>query len=287
MKKTGAHPNLETLEERTSCSALHPGHFALANSRHHPTHKATRAAQHAPAHPSARLRAFDYLPQQPPQYCAVDLNFPWGMHLNDTLGDCVAAAQINILESQLQTIGYRVVFPDSSALVQYERVGGYVPGNPATDRGETVISAELDWVRNGYLDPSGYTHKALAWGPVNFRNYDKLAKAVYLYGGVTLTCALPSDSITQFVNHQTWTVTTGPGGAPWSGGAHEIAVNGYNYIGPLGVTWGREVQMTWAWMSTYCTEGYATVTVDECYPNGHTPQGLTTKQLISDLKYVS
>lgn len=305
MHRKNITPNFENLEDRLACSVA-PHHLAIHHAtahfqanHHQPVqhpaqhHPATQhPAPHHPAlsHPAPHRAAprwqATYIPYVPPTYCSANPNFPWGLHLNDRIGDCVTAAEINVLESQLQTLGIWCNFPDSTALAQYERVDHYVPGNPATDNGETVISAELDWVRNGYTDPSGYLHRAVAWGPVNFRNYNLLARSVYLYGGVTMTCALPADAINQFMAGQTWTVTAGPGGAPWSGGGHEICVNGYNYTGPLAVTWGREIQLTWAWMSKYCTEAYATVTNDECLPNGHSPNGPTLSQLVADLRTV-
>lgn len=284
MKRRRLNPSLEALEDRTACSTMHPAHHAMAAAHHPAPHHP--AAHHPAAHHPAPFRFAMFLPNVPPIYCSANPAFAWGYHLNDKLGTCVTAAQINLLYSQLQSVGYVMAVPDSSALLQYQRVGHYVPGNPATDQGESVIAAELDWVRNGYLDSSGHPHKAVAWGAVNFRNFTKLARAVYLFGGVTMTCALPSDAITQFEAGQTWSVTAGAGGAPWSAGSHEICVNGYNAVGPVGVTWGKEIQLTWGWMAAYCTEAYATVNHEEIAPNGHAANGLTLNQLVADLKAV-
>lgn len=298
--------NLETLESRTSCSALSPGPLTHGKDKKHEYLDPAAQVQYlvvsgassvsSASSASITSSAFSHavrprlgsLPWIPPIYASCDPWYPWGYHLNDRLGTCVPAAEVNVLEAQLHSVGYSWSVPDSSVLTQYERVGHYNPSNPATDQGETVVAAEFDWVRNGYKDPSGYAHKARAWGPVNFRDNYKLAEAVYLYEGVTLTVALPADAITQLQSGQIWSVTGGPGGAPWSSGAgHEVAIIGFNYTGPITVTWGRPQQATWAWMQTYGTEAYATVNPDEIGPNGRAANGLTITQLIADLRYVA
>lgn len=285
MRRNCLCPSVENLESLTSCSSLLPGNLLTSQENDHRPKYVELAANTAVAPASRRIR--DFVPGPPPVYCSTDVGQNWGYHLNNVLGTCVPAAQINVFYAQMESAGYYFQVPDSSVLIQYERVGGYVPGNPATDKGEWPMAAEFDWMHNGYLDPSGYTHRAVACGPVDFRNYTKLAESVYLYQGAILSVALPADAITQFVNGQTWTVTAGPGSAPWSAGGHEVAIVGYNYTGPIAITWGRVQQTTWAWMSTYGTECEATVNSEEISPNGHAVNGLTINQLVADLKYVA
>lgn len=294
MRRQSFKPTVEDLEPLTSCSSLLPGNLLKHQEQDNLPKYIDQAVLPVSSTSldstflnSTTLVSASYVPPPPPVYCSTDVGQNWGLHLNNVLGTCVPAAQVNILTAQMESAGYYFQVPDSSVLLQYERVGHYIPGVPSTDQGEYVMSAEFDWMQNGYLDPSGYTHKAVACGPVNFRNYYALAESVYLYQGVTLTVGLPADAITQFVNCQTWTVTAGPGGAPWSGGGHEVALVGFNYTGPIAITWGRVQQMTWAWMSTYGTEAYATVNTEEISPNGHAVNGLTLNQLVADLRYVA
>lgn len=297
MKCHRVRPVVDHLELRECLSTVHhiPHIMHLATpsfASHHAALPLGRpmAGHAAPRHwPAFRFQpAPAPVPPLPAAYMSADFGNQWGYHLNQILGDCVTAAEINISEAQLHTSGYSVIYPDSTALDQYMRVGHYVPGNPATDQGEWPLLGQFDWISHGYTDITGYTHRAAATGPVNFRDPVKLTRAIYLYGGVTLTVALPADAIAQFEAGQTWSVTAGAGGAPWSGGSHEVAAVGWDTQGHIELaTWGRTQWADLSWVETYCTESYAAPSQDQITPNGHALNGLTLSQLVTDLRYVT
>ena len=107
-----------------------PAHGRLGRNDPHPED----------THP--RLKLGKYLPAVPAPPAEVDFYSKveaWGMLLNDQLGDCVAAAIGHVVESESSYAQpAEVVVTDAEVLAQYERVGGYVPGQPNTDQGENV-----------------------------------------------------------------------------------------------------------------------------------------------------
>lgn len=272
-------PAAESLETRDLCTVVHPLPHAAV---HHPV-VAIQLAHHArlgaAIHHWAQRRAAAWAPT--PAFSYVDVSQNWGMHLNDSLGDCVPAAFANVEIVQAQATGHPFWPSDTSVLLAYARVSGYVPGRPETDRGEWAMAGIMDWERNGFDG-----HRARAWGIVNRRNHYQVERAVWLYGATVATVALPLDAVTQYKHGQYWDVTAGPTGAPYSAGGHEVAVFGWTPTGPLLGTWSTTVQATWAWWDTYVTENDAVLTYDWT-ANGVAPSGLNSSQLQNQLRHLT
>jgi hypothetical protein len=258
-------PSCRNLEERVLCA--HPIH-ALPSA--HPTRALARAVPRA-------------LNISLPQALAwFPTNVPVPTHLNvgaNGIGDCVTAALDNTIIVQSTAVGYPDYPSDAATLAQYERVGGYQPGNPATDQGEWPLSAELDWTTHPLEGV-----RAISFAGVNFRSIAAIERGVFLYGSVQLSVALPLSAVDQFTIGQTWDVSTGPRAAPYSAGGHELDIDGYDPTGPLALTWGRTVQLTWQWVDTYANQAFATLTNVWTYPTGRAPNGFSQSQLLTNLK---
>jgi len=104
--------------------------------------------------------------------------------------------------------------------------------------------------------------------------------SMYIFGLAYLGIALPKTA----QNQQVWSVTTTKGdGAPGSWGGHCVIIVDYNAIGPVCITWGQQLQMTWQFYQTYCDEAYAILAPDWLNSRGLTIDGFNGIQLRADL----
>lgn len=92
------------------------------------------------AHDPRTLQFGNYaaaLPAPPPARSWFVHQIPdYGVMLNDTLSDCVPAATGHAVQIWTSdATGVMATVPDSAILAAYSLMGGYVPGNPATDQG--------------------------------------------------------------------------------------------------------------------------------------------------------
>jgi hypothetical protein len=154
----------------------------------------------------------------------------WGEMLNNQLSDCVAAT---IGHSQLcwaANASTPVVVPDSAILTQYERVGGYVPGQPATDQGEVMSDALADWTKN-----SVGSNVLTAYAAVDPSQMSTCQNMVAQLGVLAVGVNLPQSAMNQFDAGQPWTV----GGDKSTLGGHAIPVMGYDAPYLYRVTWEK------------------------------------------------
>jgi hypothetical protein len=59
-----------------------------------------------------------------------------------------------------------------------------------------------------------------------------------------------------------WDEVAGPSGYPGSWGGHAVPIVDYNETGPIVVSWGKKIQITWAACSKYVDEAYALLSPD-------------------------
>jgi len=81
-----------------------------------------------------------------------------------------------------------------------------------------------------------------------------------------------------------WTLSSGADARPGSWGGH--AVNLIDYTrgkGPVCVTWGRLLPMTWQFFEAYCDEAYAVLSPDWATQKQKAPSGFDVAQLERDL----
>lgn len=179
------------------------------------------------------------LPAKIPASADYGKGFTFGMLLNDRLGDCAPAALLHAL--QVLSAG-KYVPTDAQVLDVYEKVAGYRPGQPSTDRG-TVVRDMLRWaVRQGYIE-------AFAAVPLDPQS---LRRAVAGHKAVICGWALPDGAETEG-DH--WTVPrTGRQAGSWGG--HATCADGYTRSRLDNVTWGEEGTVTDGFVRDYLEEAW-------------------------------
>jgi hypothetical protein len=201
----------------------------------------------------------------------------WPMMLNDSLGDCVCAAAGHMQEQWTTWKGQTITPGDSAILNMYEKVGGYVPGEPATDNGCNMLDA-LNWWKGTGIQG----RRIAAYAAVNYEDRAEVKTAVELFGNLYLGIQLPLSAQGQNV----WQVPVGGpsgNGAPGSWGGHCIPVVSYDPTGLIVVTWGQQLFMTWGFLNTYADEAYAVLSPDWIESSGFSPGKVDLAQLMADL----
>lgn len=205
-----------------------------------------------------------------------------GMFLNDQLGDCVCADSAHQVMLHTANAGSIVIPTDDDVLKLYEAVGGYVPGNSATDQGcdETSMCEYL--MTNGL---SG--QKSAGSGPVDPAQLDHVRWTVQLFGACRLGIVVDSQMEQQYSAGQPWT-TPASADDPDAGG-HDVPVVKYDADYAYVITWGKVQPVAWSLMAqqAFLEEAHAEVWPDFVAATGSAPNGLDLQQLLSDLPVVT
>src|ERR1051325_2327637 len=202
---------------------------------------------------------------------------PWNVFLNDQLGCCVISAMGHMVQQMTYFAGKPFIPSNADILAAYEHVGGYVPGDPATDNGCFMLDALKYWRHIGLAG-----HKILAFVQLDPLNSHEMRQAIQLFGGYFGGFALPIS----VRNSDRWTVPdSGPylSGSPGTWGGHAVSVLGSSPITDSCITWGERLKMSHNFRKDYCDEAYAVVSTDFIDQNGLSPSGFNLKQLLSDL----
>src|ERR1700691_3488684 len=90
------------------------------------------------------------------------------MYENDKLGDCVIAGMAHVVGALTGGAGPKpYLYSDKQIIGLYSAIGGYVPGDPATDQGCDEQTALNYWENNGALPPKTTSptgaHKIAGW----------------------------------------------------------------------------------------------------------------------------
>ena len=193
------------------------------------------------------------------------------------MGDCTCAAVGHAIQTWTANAGEQFIPSDNTILQLYEKSCGYDPNNPATDQGGVETTVLGYWKSNPVAG-----HALDAFASVDPHNVVEIKQAVVCMGVVYIGVALPISAQTQDV----WDVTDPHlqgDSAPGSWGGHAVVVVGYNSRGPLVITWGKVLQMTWAFWLAYCDEAYALLSKDWLAKNGVSPSGFNYAQLEADM----
>lgn len=200
----------------------------------------------------------------------------WGMNLNDVLGDCVCAGIAHVIRGWSQINGTPKILTDDQVLSLYEEIGGYVPGDPSTDRGCVEMGALNYWRTTGCVGDF-----LSAYAAVSPTNTSEVKSAITLFGNLYLGVALPISAQTQDV----WDVPSGGtvgNGLPGSWGGHCVPVLAYDNDGLTCITWGAQKKLTWAFFAAYVDESYALLNND-WLKNDAAPNGFDLATLKADL----
>ena len=205
-------------------------------------------------------------------------NVPDFVDLNDSLGDCVVAAEAKHVRSWTQNAtGKAATITDAQILDVYKNGAGYVPGNPLTDNGWYLLDALAYWQKNGIGG-----HKIGAYAAINPRHHNMVRAATYLFGGLYIALSLPISAQYQ----TTWDTVAGSDGIPGGWGGHCVTLQAIENDKPIVRTWGYAQPCTWAFIDKYCDEMYAIISPDYL-SGGKTIAGLDIAGLNKDLAIVT
>jgi hypothetical protein len=202
--------------------------------------------------------------------------------LNNDLGDCVIAEGYHMVGVETGNVGKIFIATNEQILHDYSQIGGYIPGNPATDDGCDPVTALNWWVAHGFADGT----KPLGWLTNNATNKTTTMQCMDLFENLDICISLPDAWISPFPNKSgfVWDVA----GNPDPNNGHCIAGIGYNSQGVLIDTWGLIGTITWAAIEKYCVlsaggQLFTMLTPDQV-AKAHTvaPNGVSWSNLIAD-----
>ncbi len=178
-----------------------------------------------------------------PSSCADGLSQSF---MNTQLGCCVIAHHGHFLANITSRIGKPFIYTDQQIVSDYSAVGGYVPGQPDTDRG-CNIGTDL-----AYLESRGFADGSKLLGSVNIDPDSPLALAqsVWLSNGVCFGMSMPDAWINPAPQESgfVWDVA----GDPDDSNGH--CFTGFAYPTDQGIaiaTWGMVGTITWAAIAKY------------------------------------
>lgn len=204
------------------------------------------------------------------------------MFLNDSLGDCVIAAMAHMIQqwSYYSSGGTaEVTVTNAQVLAAYERLGGYVPGDPTTDNGVVMLDALRYWKNTGFAG-----HRIQAYMTVNYKNLTEVFQAIQIFGNVFVGLNLPLTA----QGENAWTVANGgpinnPDAAPGSWGGHCVPVMAGSPETLTCVTWGEKLKMSHNFFKDYAEEAFVILSPDWLSKLGESPSNFNLNQLVSDL----
>ena len=179
------------------------------------------------------------------------------MYGNNQLGDCVIAGGYHALGVWTgNSSGNPFVADPAQVLADYEAIGGYVPGQPATDGGCDQATAFQYWM--GLNGGKGFADGSIlaGYGSLDGTNRNQIESAIFAFESCTFGVSLPDEWVSQIGTLQpgfTWDVA---GDAdPESG--HDFIGVGYNERGVVICTWGMIGLVTWAAVAKYAVPSAA------------------------------
>jgi hypothetical protein len=234
------------------------------------------------------------IPDPPRKLGYIDKVPSWPMLLNNSLGCCVEAAQLHMIQQWTTYAGTPVTPLDADCVRLYEAEGGYVSGDPNTDNGTDMLTALKYW-RNTGVTVGGIIHKILGFVAVDWTNPIEIKQAIMLFGNVFVGAGLPisaqtppmgANGLPMFVVPKTIGATRD--GSPGSWGGHcfptmdfskgEQGDGGYEDI-----TWGGVYDMSKGFVTSYVDEMYAVLSEDWIETTGLSPSQFNLAQLKADL----
>jgi hypothetical protein len=266
---------------------------------------------------SRSLKLSDYLtgtlPTAPSSYNWDHfVHLPWGMCLNDTIGDCAIAGPDHLILAWTSSASKPVVVPDQATLTAYSAVSGYNPVTQENDNGCQLIDVLKYWRSTGI---DGHTIGAFA--EINVKNLEEVKSAIDIFGGVDIGVQLPL-AAQQMGTHWTTPPKASPAPQPWwmqyysavktklgaapvkvdesltgnwapgSWGGHCVVVLDYSDAEQAFtiVSWGELIKMDYGFFKAYCDEAWAVVSKDILNAKGEDVQGLDLAKLTADLAEV-
>lgn len=197
----------------------------------------------------------------------------WPMMGNDRLGDCTAAALGHAVQLWTTHAQAPAVLTDEQVVAVYRATGGYVPGDPVTDRGAVCSEVLAWWVSRGLWVNPQRLEILTAYAVLEHAATWQVKASLAWLGGVYAGLALPLTAQDQTM----WDLppaSSGEAGLPGSWGGHCVLLAGYDPAGLICVTWGGVQRMSWAFWARYADEAYALLSRDWLDTRGISPEGL-------------
>ena len=172
------------------------------------------------------------------------------MYGNNTLGDCVIACIGHVEGVLTGNAGTKPFLYKQKQIVSlYEAIGGYVPGDPATDRGCDEQTALNYWQQHGA--PAGSTHTIAGWLSVDGTNPSEVRTALWLFENLVFGMELPDAWVNPAPSASgfTWDVA----GPPDPNNGHCVAGVAYDADSVTIATWGMTGSLTDAADAQYAT----------------------------------
>lgn len=206
------------------------------------------------------------------------------MYDNDTLGDCVIACMGHIEGVFTGNVGQAAILPDAEIIRLYGSIGGYVPGDPATDNGCDEQTALNYWQRKGL---GNHKHKIAAWLAVDGHNQTEVQTALWLFENLMFGLDLPDKWVSPMPSASGF--WWGKAGSPDPANGHCVAGIGYTPAGVQISTWGMTGWMGYGAVSKYATtesqgELYTVLSSDAIEKaTAKAPNGFAFAQLLADM----
>ncbi len=241
-----------------------------------------------PAH-RVRLHLRNYLalaelptPPEAVDYSAAAMTALQRIYRNDQLGDCVIAGGYHVVGVATGNAGDLFLATDDQITADYEKIGGYKPGDESTDNGCDEQTAFEKWQADGFANGT----KLVGAVAVDATSPTELKQGIDLFENCFFGIELPDAWINPFPSATgfVWDVA----GEPNPENGHCIVGVGYNSTGIQIATWGIIGTITWAAVAKYAAptsggEVYILLTPDQIdKAKGKAPCGLTWDQLLSD-----
>ena len=201
---------------------------------------------------------------------------------NDVLGDCVIAGANHILGVLTGNAGALYQTTAAQILSEYGAIGGYVPGNPATDNGCNMTTA-LNWFTQ---NPMADGTKLTAWLGVDATNVAELQAAMFLFENLYFGMALPDAWVNPMPSSDGFTWDVAGKADPNNG--HCVMGFGYDTTGVKIDSWALFGTLTYKAIAEYAVaatggELYVMLSSDVLLRGAQkAPNGVAWTDLITD-----
>ena len=198
---------------------------------------------------------------------------PWGMLGNDAVGCCtISGAAHAIMLWHWWVMRTKASMTAARVLKDYSAITGYVPGKPETAQGASMLAVLRWWRHYGIVG-----HTIVASVEVDPKNVEQVKAAIAFFGCLYVGVDLPDDALPRGAVLP-WNKLTMP---PNERNGHCVIFDRYDAQKLGAVTWGTEIDVTWAFAQKYVVEAYACLAPDWRL---HCPAGFNAAQLDADLQ---
>lgn len=202
-----------------------------------------------------KLSAILKIEQEPPaeyDFDAAHPGIPTPMFANDKYGCCVIAGRAH------QTLRFEDAEQDKVLnITDSDVTAEYFLESGGQDSGLNMLTSIKTWRKRGWTAAGG-NYKIRAFAAVNHTDHREVRATISSDIGIVLGVALP-DNWQEATRTDPWTAWDYTSGQPNPENGHCIYIPAYNKKGPVCITWGGKLQMSWDFFDKYTDEAYAVV----------------------------